>query len=397
MDAAARKARDPRLDFFRGVAMLIIYVAHMPDNGWSDWIPARFGPSDATEMFVFCSGFAAAIAFGGTFRRAGFATGTARILHRCWQLYWCHLALFLAVAALVAWATAAGAGTRDYVGFLNLHPFLERPAEGIVGLVTLTYVPNYFDILPMYMVVLGLMAPAVLLARFDPRLAVAASLAVYAAAWAGLSIPAEPWGDRRWFFNPFGWQFLFFLGFAISSGWIRAPRFGDRRLVALSAAYVALMFALAHWPIVSSSPLLLAMHDAIWGNPGFKTDLHPARVVHFLALAYLLLSLLEGRVELLTRAWAAPVVKIGQQALPTFLASMWLAMAAGIALDAAGRSAGSLFVANVGGAVVLYAVAVVAGFFKTQPWKSTPRPTPAASQVPAAEARPPADLAVRRG
>src|SRR3546814_8321500 len=48
--------RDPRLDFFRGVAMLIIFVAHVPDNPWAGFIPARFGWSDATEMFVFCSG-----------------------------------------------------------------------------------------------------------------------------------------------------------------------------------------------------------------------------------------------------------------------------------------------------------------------------------------------------
>src|SRR3546814_2318146 len=70
--------RDPRLDFFRGVAMLIIFVAHVPDNPWAGFIPARFGWSDATEMFVFCSGFAAAIAFGGSFATAGFGYGTVR-------------------------------------------------------------------------------------------------------------------------------------------------------------------------------------------------------------------------------------------------------------------------------------------------------------------------------
>src|SRR3546814_19072946 len=64
--------RDPRLDFFRGVAMLIIFVAHVPDNPWAGFIPARVAWSDATEMFVFCSGFAAAIAFGRRFPPALF-------------------------------------------------------------------------------------------------------------------------------------------------------------------------------------------------------------------------------------------------------------------------------------------------------------------------------------
>ena len=58
-------------DFFRGLAMYIILISHMPYNKWSNWIPGRFGFSDATEIFVFCSGMASAIAFGATFRRAG--------------------------------------------------------------------------------------------------------------------------------------------------------------------------------------------------------------------------------------------------------------------------------------------------------------------------------------
>jgi hypothetical protein len=78
--------RDPRLDVFRGLAMFIIFIAHLPGNPWNAYIPARFGPSDATEMFVFCSGFASAIAFGGTFNRDGFGVGTLRVLHRCWQI-----------------------------------------------------------------------------------------------------------------------------------------------------------------------------------------------------------------------------------------------------------------------------------------------------------------------
>ena len=66
----------PRLDVFRGLALAIILIAHVPGNPVTEFIPARFGPSDAAEMFVFCSGFASAIAFGATFRRAAFALGT---------------------------------------------------------------------------------------------------------------------------------------------------------------------------------------------------------------------------------------------------------------------------------------------------------------------------------
>ena len=79
--------RDPRLDFFRGIAMFIILIAHIPGNKWNSWIPARFGFSDATEIFVFCSGMASAIAFGACYARQGWLMGSARVIFRVWQDY----------------------------------------------------------------------------------------------------------------------------------------------------------------------------------------------------------------------------------------------------------------------------------------------------------------------
>ena len=96
------RVRDLRLDFFRGISMFIILMAHTPGNFLTSWIPARWGFSDATEMFVFCSGMASAIAFGGAFQRSGWLLGTARVGFRIWQVYWAHIGLFIAVAALLA-------------------------------------------------------------------------------------------------------------------------------------------------------------------------------------------------------------------------------------------------------------------------------------------------------
>ena len=107
-------------------------------------------------MFVFCSGFASAIAFGGTFLRHGFAIGTLRILQRCWQVYWSHVGLFLTVAAVSVLGTWWLASGTDYVEAMYLQRFFAEPRQGIVHLLTLTYVPNYFDILPMYIVVLAM-------------------------------------------------------------------------------------------------------------------------------------------------------------------------------------------------------------------------------------------------
>ncbi|EKE44159.1 hypothetical protein OCGS_1675 [Oceaniovalibus guishaninsula JLT2003] len=164
IEGAAAKGRDIRLDFFRGVAMFVILVAHVPRNPLAKWMPGRFGFSDSTEIFVFCSGMASAIAFGGIFARRGWVMGTARTIQRIWQIYWAHIGLFVATAALMAMLDATGAFGRSYIGNLNLVPFFKDPATQLPALMTLRYVPNYFDILPMYLGLLALM-PLVVAAR----------------------------------------------------------------------------------------------------------------------------------------------------------------------------------------------------------------------------------------
>ena len=209
-------ARDPRLDFFRGLAMFIILGAHTPGNFLTLWIPARFGFSDATEIFVFCSGMASAIAFGRVFRDRSFAMGTARVVYRIWQVYWAHICLFFATAAMLAWVDSTGQFERVFTARLNLLPFFDdNPAQQLVGLMTLTYVPNYFDVLPMYLVVLAMMPIVMALSRISANAVFAFIGLVWLAANLDLIwLPAEPWSDREWFFNPFGWQLIFFTGFA---------------------------------------------------------------------------------------------------------------------------------------------------------------------------------------
>lgn len=379
--AAGTRIRDPRLDFFRGIVMFIILIAHTPGNWFTLWIPARFGFSDATEVFVFCSGMASAIAFGAVFRDQGLLMGTARVAFRCWQVYWAHICLFLAIAGTMVFINSTGLFERDYVGQLNLYPFLKRPDENLVGLLTLTYVPNYFDILPMYLVVLAMMPLVIAFHRVHPALSLALVLAVWMGAQVGtLALPAEPWSSREWFFNPFGWQLVFFTGFAFMSGWIPAPP-RHKLLIALCAIIVLVIVPLAYYRITRQLPEVRA-----WRTENklliAKTDFGVLRYVHFLALAYLcwiavgeagrrILPPQTGGVlaEVWRRALAV-IMKVGQQSLAVFITSMFTARLLGVALDTLGRQ--SLFnqvVVNAVGFGVLISVAYGVGWFKSQPWR----------------------------
>jgi hypothetical protein len=379
--APAAAGREPRLDLFRGLAMLIILIAHIPNNPWTLWIPARFGPSDAAEMFVFCSGFAAALAFGGSFARAGWLLGTARILLRCWQIYWAHLCLFLVVAAGVAMADLwiAPVTGRIYKEALFIRYFFEETGPALVGLMTLTYVPNYFDILPMYMVVLLLTPIVVALQRVDLRLAALFCVALWLGAQLGwLRLPAEPFGDRPWFFNPFGWQLLFFTAFAFGRGWLVMPAF-QPWLLTLAAVYVLFWIPASH-PLIypALGGIFWDVNTAFIYPAGTKTDFHLTRYLHLLALAYLALWLLRHQDELLRSPAMAPLLKVGQQALATFLTSMALAWALGVVLDLTGRGPLALALTNLGGLALVIGTAYLVAWFKSAPWRRRAEPrTPA--------------------
>lgn len=373
------RVRDPRLDFFRGLAMFIIVIAHTPGNPWARWIPARFGFSDATEIFVFCSGMASAIAFGATFARRGFWIGTARVLFRSWQVYWAHIGTFFVIAALMVWLNSFEGLERNYVSQLNLIPFFRDPAANLVGLMTLTYVPNYFDILPMYLVILMMMPLMIGLAHIHPALAGLTAITIWLAAFNGLlSLPAEPWSERTWFFNPFGWQLLFFTGFAFMAGWLRPPPV-HAALIALALVVVLVILPLAHFRFLNAVPDLRATEIALRPYKA-KTELGPLRILHFLALAYLAwVAVGPMGARLSAGVWWPRVVavirKVGQQSLAIFVSGLVLSRLLGVALDHFGRETLPVALVNLVGIATVIGLAYFVAWFKSAPWNA-PVPAP---------------------
>jgi hypothetical protein len=354
-----RAPRDPRLDFFRGAAMLIILIAHIPGNGWLLWIPARFGFSDATEIFVFCSGMASAMAFGGVFATRGWTLGAARIAYRVWQVYWAHVGVFIATVAMLAAINASGVGLpgKDYLTEPYVLPFVEDAARGLIGLLTLTYTPGLFDILPMYLVILALI-PAMMAAHRMGGVAAAAGLsgglwlAANLAGWARvapdggwlaaigaqfswLNLPGSPWDPAAtWFFNPFAWQIIFFAGFGFGAGWLRPPPV-TRGLILVALAFLALCLPLAWFRLHQGLYLPEGSALAAWlGQVRASIDpliwkgwIGALRVLHFFALAYVAWAAVgphgrrlsapqAPRLSPRRRVWAAVAAAVALATLP---------------------------------------------------------------------------------
>lgn len=369
-----KRRRDPRLDFFRGVCLVIIFIAHIWDNPLARFIPARFGFSDATEIFVFCSGMASAVAFGDVFARRGMAIGVARIAHRCWQVYWSHIGTFLVVAALMVAADRGLHTGGTYLDGLGLsEAFGAHSREALLGLLTLSFVPHFFDILPMYLVILALLPLVVMAAGYHKGAAGAVAVGLWLIASRGwLDLPAEPWSAgtesaRTWFFNPFSWQLIFFTGFAFMRGWLPAPPI-DRRLIAVCAGFVVLTVPFAWAPAYEWAASLMAVRT--WIAPAIdKTHFGLLRFTHFLSLAYLAYAAAGehgGRLN----GWLVDVLRrLGQQSLAIFMTGLVLSFAASIVLNLTGRNAIAVLAVNLGGIAVLVLTARVVTWFKSLPWQ----------------------------
>ena len=376
------RTRDPRLDFFRGLGMIIIMIAHIPWSSWTEWLPSRFGFSDGADMFVFCSGMASAIAFGSIFTEAGWWLGLARIVHRAWQVYWAHIGSFFVVAAMMVAADSWFGGDHYVREELFLANFLAAPQQFLPRLMTLTYVPSYFDILPMYIVILCMVPVVMALARLHLGLVPVFCASLWLAAnFGGLELIADVTDGRTWFFNPFAWQLVFFTGFALARGWLPAPPRDGRLMLAAIVVVLAAMPVSCHqgygcFAGFGYFPVLGQIHD--WLGPAIgKHNLGVLRYAHFMATAYIAFVLAGEGGRNLTGRLAGIIRRLGQQTLAVFLCSLAVAQAMGILMDAAGGQvhdlAGRSFLvtafANLSGIALLVAGAFVVSWFKASPWR----------------------------
>ncbi|MGQ3674378.1 OpgC family protein [Xanthobacter sp. TB0139] len=312
------------VDFWRGFALLTIFINHVPGLFLGHYTFRNFGVSDAAELFVLLAGVSAAFAYlrkYGPGSRLGVAI---RVWLRAFNLYAAHLALVLVAIATIG-GFAIWSGDFRILNQYHLDLLLNTPLEGLVGIVLLTFQPAYLNILPLYVGVL-LMAPALIaLMRRSIALGLGVSFAFYVVAQlAGLALPVWP-NNGRWFFNPFTWQFLFACGLAIGAA-IDSGRMlvANRLLDILAPLY---LLACLGW-VWAGFPYALEL----WPLPTFalgfdKTNLDLPRLLHILALVYCVSRLPLENLFRQSRM-ARPLIVMGRHSLPVFCVGTILSLGA---------------------------------------------------------------------
>ena len=356
--------RDLRLDLFRGLALWLIFLDHIPSN-IVNWITIRnYGFSDATEIFVFISGYTAAFVYGRAMREHGAVVAGARILKRAWQVYVAHIFLFAIYTAEISYV-AHSFENPLYGEEMGIFDFLQQPDITLAQAMLLKFKPANMDVLPLYIVLLAGFPPMLWLLLRAPAAALGASALLYALTlhfeW---NLPAYPNGN--WVFNPFAWQLLFVFGAWCALG--GAERLSAVILSRITAALAILFLAFAFfivltWYIPGLDALVPRwLEDRMY--PIDKTNLGVLRLAHFLSLAVLTVQAVPRDWPKLRSLWLRPAILCGQHSLEIFCLGVFLSFAAHFAMVEISQGIGMQIATSLLGIVLMIATATMISWYK---------------------------------
>jgi hypothetical protein len=375
------KGRDLRLDLFRGIANWAIYLDHIPDNV-VNWVTTRnYGFSDAADLFVFISGYTASFVYAKMMLERGFIVGATRLTKRVWQLYVAHVILFVIYIAAIGYV-AQRYNNPDIISEFNVAGLVDNPIQTLTQGLLLKFKPLNLDVLPLYIVLMGLFPPVLWMMLRKPDLTMLASLALYfAARQFGWNLPAYPYGV--WYFNPFTWQLLFVFGAWFALGGALESRSVIRSKVLLYFGIAYLLFSLVmtmagRFPDIGHMIMPEWLFDAF--NPNDKTNLAPYRVLHFVIIAFFVTRFVPKEWKGLEWPVFAPLIKCGQQSLAVFCVGVFLSFVGHFQLMMSSGSFLAQVFVSAAGIGMMTLVAYYISWSKKQD-KPLPKPTPAAASA----------------
>lgn len=356
--------RELRLDLFRGLALWLIFVDHLPASLLTWFTIRNYGFSDATEIFIFISGYTAAFVYGRAMLESGFVIATARILRRVWQIYVAHVFLFTIFLAEISYV-ATSFENPLYTEEMGILDFLKQPDVTIVQALLLRFRPVNMDVLPLY-IVLMLALPVILYSmKWRPDVTLALSVVLYAVTWEyDLYLSAYPNGF--WAFNPFAWQLLFVFGAWCALGGARRMSriLASRVTMWISIAYIVAAFYVTLTWYAPQVPHLMPKRIEQWMYPIDKTNLDVLRFTHFLALAALTVRFLPRDWSGLKSPWLRPLILCGSHSLEIFCLGVFLAFAGHFILAEVSGGAAMHALISLSGILIMWGVAWVISWYK---------------------------------
>ena len=356
--------RELRLDLFRGLALWLIFIDHLPPSLLTWFTIRNYGFSDATEIFIFISGYTAAFVYGRAMLERGFVVATARILRRVWQIYVAHVFLFTIFLAEISYV-ATSFENPLYSEEMGIMDFLKQPDVTIVQALLLRFRPVNMDVLPLYIVLMMALPLILWLLKWKADVALALSVLLYAATW-HYDLYFSSYPNGFWMFNPLAWQLLFVFGAWCALG-------GAKRMSHIMSSPVTLVICTVY--LILAFGVTLTWYVPQLGHvmprrieqliyPIDKTDLDVLRFAHFLALAALTVRFLPREWPGLKSPWLRPLILCGQHSLEIFCLGVFLAFAGHFVLAEVGGGAALHALISFSGVLIMWAVAWLINWYK---------------------------------
>ncbi|QDP26041.1 OpgC domain-containing protein [Bradyrhizobium cosmicum] len=380
------KGRDLRLDLFRGVANWAIFLDHIPDNV-VNWITTRnYGFSDAADLFVFISGYTASFVYARMMLERGFIVGATRLTKRVWQLYVAHIILFVIYIASISYL-ALRFGDSEMINEFNVAGLVDNATETLRQGLFLRFKPLNLDVLPLYIVLMGLFPPVLWFMLRKPDLTMALSIVLWLTArHYGLNLTAYPAG--QWYFNPYAWQVLFVFGAWCAMG-------GARRSMTVINSPITLWFCIGY--LLFALVMTMAGRFPSFGgmfpewlfsafNPNDKTNLAPYRFIHFVVIVIMVIRFVPKEWPGLEWKVFDPLIVCGQQSLAVFCVGVFLSFVGHFELSMSSGSLLAQIFVSVAGIAIMTTVAYYISWSKKQdkPLKPPPAKPVAAPTAKAA-------------
>jgi len=366
----AAHGHDHRLDFARGIANWFIFLDHIPNNVVNLLTLRNFGFSGAAELFVFTTGYAAAVVYGRMTLERGFVVTATRIIKRAWQLYAAYVVLFVVYISTVG-NMAAQYAIADLIDEYNIAGIVDQPDRILMHGLTLQSQLPHLDALQLFIALMAFFPLALASLLRWPNLTLIGSFALYLAArtfdWSVSSFP-----DGRWYFNPFCWQLMFVLGAWFALGGAKSMRWIQHWPMLRVAALAFLLFAMLV-TVAGEVPWLgkLVPDFLLYPfTPNDRENLAPYRVLHFLLLAFLFTRLVPADWAGFHWKLLQPIIKCGEETLAAFCAGVFLSFFGHFVLITGPNSLAMQVLVSTAGIAMMTAVAYYVSWSKRQDHKS---------------------------
>jgi hypothetical protein len=362
------------IDFWRGFALITIFVNHIPGNFIERFSYRNISLSDSAELFVLLAGWSMRLMIENPKRPLTAAGVVYKLWGRAFTLYIAQtfiteFAIFILAAASI-WLDAP-----FLLDWHNAGAVFHEPLEAHIGLVLLTHQLGYFNILPLY-VVLMVAAPIIaLIYRTFPQLLLPLSLAIYVLTLTfSINLPSWPI-EGTWFFSPTAWQLIYVIGFLLAGKTTDVGAFARRHIRVLR--WIAVPIVLAGVAIASTR-YFPGLADLPKSGRYFvifdKTFMSPDRFIHMLALCALFAGAYASIYQWMPQ-FAGFLAMLGRNALNVFCAGSLLSLCGQIVRFIYGGQIVTDVILFVGGVAIMAFVAWISEWrSRTRKEQETPVP-----------------------